>query len=91
MINVYMSVLNDCFSSKATHKNLINVVNKINEQSKNNFTITLLDLYIPADASKADKLNIFDAPCITCNNEHLYGLVQEDIIYDFLKQFIEND
>ena len=91
MTCVYISILDDCISSEITYENLIKVTNKINNQHKNTFNIIVLNLYDPKDSIVADKLNIFDAPCITCNNEHLYGLVQEDIIYDFLKQFIEND
>ena len=90
MICVYVSILDDCISSKTTYERLINIVNK-NNQLKNTFNIIVLNLYDPEDAIVADKLNIFDAPCITCKNKHLQGLVQEDTIYDFLKQFIEND
>lgn len=86
-----MSIISDCTSSKITYERLINVVDKVNTQLKNTFNIVILNLYNPDDAIVADKLNVFDAPCITCNNKHLSGLVQEDVIYNFLKQFVEND
>lgn len=91
MICVYISILDDCISSEITYENLIKVTNKINNQHKNTFNITVLNLYDPNDAIVADKLNIFDAPCITCKNKHLQGLVTENIIYKFLKQFINYD
>lgn len=89
MKEVYVSKFNDCLTSNIVHRNLINVINY--HYPNNYFKIVVLNLYDSKDAVKADELNVFDAPCITCDGKHLQGLVTEDVIYKFLEQFIGND
>lgn len=95
MTNVYISIFDDCATSDIVHKRLINVVRKFNEEFKFNkehhICITILNLYNIDDAQKADELGVFDAPCITCNEKHLLGLVEEEAIVKFLKECINYD